>query len=109
MASASRVETLLTCAKAQERRTMLPDGFSIGYFRLGTRLEVAIFIAWVEGRRAGAKSATACIMSLCIAGEIQILILGFQPRPSNHQIKIPTKFSGYAVFTALSASIRIEV
>ena len=107
MASAGRIETLLTCAKAQERRAMLPDGFSIGYFRLGTRLEV--FIAWVEGCRVGAKSATACIMSLCVAGEIQILILGFQPRPSNHQIKIPAKFSGYTVFTALSASIRIEV
>ena len=39
MASAGRVQALLTCAKAQERRAMLPDGFSVGYFRLGTRLE----------------------------------------------------------------------
>ena len=38
MASASCVQTLLTCAKAQERRAMLPDRFSVGYFRLGTRL-----------------------------------------------------------------------
>ena len=38
MVSAGCVQTLLTCAKAQERRTMLPDGFSVGYFRLGTRL-----------------------------------------------------------------------
>ena len=40
MGSASRVETLLTCAKAQERRAMLPDGFSVGYFRLSTRLHL---------------------------------------------------------------------
>ena len=35
---ASALQTLLTCAKAQESHAMLPDGFSIGYFRLGTRL-----------------------------------------------------------------------
>ena len=40
MASAGHVQTLLTCAKAQERRAMLPDGFSVGYFRLSTRLRV---------------------------------------------------------------------
>ena len=39
MASAGRVQTMLTCAKAQERRTMLPDEFSVGYFQLGTRLQ----------------------------------------------------------------------
>ena len=27
------------CAKAQERRAMLPDEFSVGYFRLGMRLK----------------------------------------------------------------------
>ena len=42
MASASCVQTLLTCAKAQERRAMLPDGFSVGYIRLGTRLHVTL-------------------------------------------------------------------
>ena len=40
MASASRVETLLTCAKTQERRAMLSDGFSVGYFWLGMRLHL---------------------------------------------------------------------
>ena len=38
MASAGRVQTLLMCAKAQERHAMLPDRFSVGYFWLGTRL-----------------------------------------------------------------------
>ena len=40
MVSTSRVETLLTCAKAlltcakgQERHAMLPDGFSVGWAR----------------------------------------------------------------------------
>ena len=42
MASAGRVQILLTCAKAQERHAMLSDGFSIGYFRLGTRLLVPV-------------------------------------------------------------------
>ena len=42
MASAGRVQTLLTCAKAQERRAMLPDGFSVGCFRLGMRLGLVI-------------------------------------------------------------------
>ena len=41
MASAGRVQTLLTCAKAQERRAMLPNGFLVGYFRLGMRLASA--------------------------------------------------------------------
>ena len=40
MASASRVETLLTCAKAQERHAMLPDEFSVGYFWISTRLHL---------------------------------------------------------------------
>ena len=40
MGSAGRVQTLLTCAKAQERCAMLPDGFSVGYFRLSTRLHL---------------------------------------------------------------------
>ena len=44
MASAGRVQTLLTCAKAQERRAMLPDGFSVGYFRLGTRLTETLHV-----------------------------------------------------------------
>ena len=38
MASAGRIQTLLTCARAQERHAMLQDGFSVGYIRLGTRL-----------------------------------------------------------------------
>ena len=38
MVSAGRVQTLLTCAKAPERPEMLPDGFSVGCFRLVTRL-----------------------------------------------------------------------
>ena len=38
MVSAGRVQTLLMCAKAQERRAMIPDRFSVGYIRLGTRL-----------------------------------------------------------------------
>ena len=38
MASAGHIQTLLMCAKAQKRRAMLPDGFSIDHFRLGTRL-----------------------------------------------------------------------
>ena len=38
MVSAGRIQTLLTCAKAQEWRTMLPDGFSVCYIRLGTGL-----------------------------------------------------------------------
>ena len=38
MVSAGRVQTMLTCAKAPERRAMLPDGFSVGCFRLVTRL-----------------------------------------------------------------------
>ena len=42
MASAGRVQTLLTCAKAQERHAMLPDGFSVGHFRLGTRLRIGM-------------------------------------------------------------------
>ena len=39
MVSASRIQTLLTCAKAQELRLILPDGFFVGYIRLGTRLD----------------------------------------------------------------------
>ena len=38
MVSAGCIQILLTYAKAQERRSMLSDGFSIGYIRLGTRL-----------------------------------------------------------------------
>ena len=38
MVSASRIQTLLMCAKAQEMRLILPDGFSVGYILLGTRL-----------------------------------------------------------------------
>ena len=38
MVSAARVQTLLTCAKAQEKGAMLPDGFSVGYIQLGTGL-----------------------------------------------------------------------
>ena len=57
MASAGRVQTLLTCAKAQERRAMLPDGFSVGYFRLGTRLaeghQTLFFL--VRGRGLGTR------------------------------------------------------
>ena len=45
MASAGRVQTLLTCAKAQERRAMLPDRFSVGYFWLGTRLPFSVLKA----------------------------------------------------------------
>ena len=40
MVSASHIQTLLTCAKAQEMRLILPDGFFVGYIRLGTRLAV---------------------------------------------------------------------
>ena len=51
MASAGRVQTLLTCAKAPERRA---DGFSVGYFQLGTRLtstqQARKFIAKPKGR-----------------------------------------------------------
>ena len=43
MASTGRIQTLLTCAKAQERHAMLPDRFSVGYFRLGTRLVHELF------------------------------------------------------------------
>ena len=35
-------QTLLTCAKVQETRLILPDGFSIGYIRLGMRLRVQV-------------------------------------------------------------------
>ena len=35
MVSASRIQILLMCAKAQERHLMLLDGFSIGYIWLG--------------------------------------------------------------------------
>ena len=34
MVSASRIQTLLTCAKAQEMCLILPDGFSVGYIQL---------------------------------------------------------------------------
>ena len=38
MVSVGCIQTLLTCAKAQERHAMLLEGFSIGYIQLGTRL-----------------------------------------------------------------------
>ena len=41
-ASAGRIQTPLTCAKAQEKRAMLPDGCSVGYFRLRTKLRFAV-------------------------------------------------------------------
>ena len=40
MVSASCIQTLLMCAKAQEMRLILPDGFSIGYIWLGMRLHL---------------------------------------------------------------------
>ena len=40
MVSASRIQTLLACAKAQESSLILPDGFSVGHIRLVTRLAV---------------------------------------------------------------------
>ena len=51
MASAGRVQTLLACAKAQERHAMLPDGYSVGCFRLGTRLlatSLSTIGSWAE-------------------------------------------------------------
>ena len=39
MVSTGRIQTLLMCAKAQERRAMLPDEFSIGDIQLGMRLD----------------------------------------------------------------------
>ena len=42
MVNASRIQTLLTCAKAQESSLILPDGFSVGYIRLGTRLPASL-------------------------------------------------------------------
>ena len=50
MVSAGRVQTLLTCAKAQERRAMLPDGFSVGCFQLVTRLGYCIQLTIIHNQ-----------------------------------------------------------
>ena len=42
MVSGGHIQTLLPCAKAQERCAMLPDGFSIGYIQPGMRLRLTL-------------------------------------------------------------------
>ena len=62
MVRAGCVQTLLTCAKAQERRAMLPDGFSVGYIRLGTRLSHILYIMAVQSHNG--CSVTCCTLWL---------------------------------------------
>ena len=75
MGSAGRIQTLLMCAKAQERRTMLPDRFSVGYFRLGTRLPQLLL------RHQLYKQLLIWTVTLCAYGDTCVVNNGHHNEP----------------------------